>query len=118
VDLVTMTKGQASVFIDGLKKLSEERGTYGDSARAKAPTLKAETPASAPARPADGTPINEKQIHAMERLAQQHNLNLDTKSRQRFCLVARDLTYEQAAALLRELQRPTPTRRSVNEPAL
>ena len=38
VDLVTMTKGQASVFIDGLKKLAEERAAYGDSARAKAPS--------------------------------------------------------------------------------
>src|SRR5215211_5486780 len=53
VDLVTMTKGQASVFIDGLKKLSEERTAYGDSARAKAsaspaqPTRSAETAAPA-----------------------------------------------------------------------
>src|SRR5689334_23320959 len=35
VDLVTMTKGQASVFIDGLKKLADERTTYGDANRAK-----------------------------------------------------------------------------------
>jgi len=120
VDLVTMTKGQASLFIDGLKKLAEERSTYGDSTRAKAPASRAETPAGATttARPTDGAPVNEKQLHAMERLAQQHGLNLDTESRQRFGVVAHDLTYEQAAALLRELQRPTPARRAVNEPAL
>src|SRR5215217_9536178 len=42
VDLVTMTKGQASVFIDGLKKLSEERSTYNGDSRAKAATPRAE----------------------------------------------------------------------------
>src|SRR6266487_2758769 len=36
IDLVTMTKGQASLFIDGLKKLSEERSTYNGDSRAKA----------------------------------------------------------------------------------
>jgi len=121
VDLVTMTKGQASVFIDGLKKLSEERVAYGDSARAKAPASPAQ-----PARPAEpsvsaapsGPPVNEKQIHAMERLAQQHGLDLDKESRRRFDVDAHGLTYEQASSLLRELQRPTNGRRAVNEPAL
>lgn len=32
VDLVTMTKGQASAFIDGLKKLAETRGEYTNGA--------------------------------------------------------------------------------------
>ena len=123
VDLVTMTKGQASLFIDGLKKLAEERATYGDSARAKAPS-------SAPqhTRTADnagqtssaqsGAPANEKQIHAMERLAQQHGLDLDREARRRFDVDAHGLTYEQASSLLRDLQRPTTGRRAVNEPAL
>src|SRR6476661_3899015 len=85
VDLVTMTKGQASLFIDGLKKLAEERVAYGDSARAKAPQ---------PTRPADnagqassaqsGAPVNEKQIHAMERLAQQQGIDLNVEARRRF----------------------------------
>jgi len=123
VDLVTMTKGQASVFIDGLKKLSEERVAYGDSARAKAPASTAQ-----PARPAEpaaqasaaqnGAPVNEKQIHAMERLAQQHGLDLDREARRRFDVDAHGLTYEQASSLLRELQRPANGRRNVNEPAL
>src|SRR5215212_6606098 len=47
VDLVTMTKGQASLFIDGLKKLAEERATYGDGARAKAPASASQPPRSA-----------------------------------------------------------------------
>lgn len=129
VDLVTMTKGQASVFIDGLKKLAEERTAYGDGGRAKAPAS-APQPARAaePATPAasagpassshSGPPVNEKQIHAMERLAQQHGLDLDKESRQRFDVDAHGLSYEQASSLLRELQRPANGRRTVNEPAL
>ena len=125
VDLVTMTKGQASLFIDGLKKLAEERATYGDGARAKAPagvphnTRAAEPAAAAHAGPATGAaPVNEKQIHAMERLAQQQGLDLDMESRRRFGVVAHGLTYEQASSLLRDLQRPANGRRAVNETAL
>ena len=129
VDLVTMTKGQASLFIDGLKKLAEERATYGDSARVKAPSSASQhtRPAepsthstnSGQANSAQGaTPVNEKQIHAMERLAQQQGLDLDKESRRRFEVDAHGLTYEQASSLLRELQRPAAGRRVVNEPAL
>src|SRR4029079_8669365 len=42
VELITMTKGQASTFIDGLKKLSEERAQYGDSARSKPQAVRTE----------------------------------------------------------------------------
>jgi hypothetical protein len=120
VDLVTMTKGQASVFIDGLKKLAEERTSYGDGARAKAPAARAEAPngAVSSARPSDALPVNEKQIHAMERLAQQQGIDLDMESRRRFGVVAHGLTYDQASALLRDLQRPATGRRPVNETAL
>jgi hypothetical protein len=118
VDLVTMTKGQASVFIDGLKKLSEERANYGDGTRAKASS----TPPARSAEPgvpaANGAPVNEKQIHAMERLAQQHGLDLNRESRRRFDVDVHSLTYEQASSLLRDLQRPANGRRAVNEPAL
>jgi hypothetical protein len=123
VDLVTMTKGQASLFIDGLKKLAEERTSYGDSARAKAasnssqPTRPAES--AGPASSAQGgAPVNEKQIHAMERLAQQQGIDLDRESRRRFDVDAHGLTYEQASSLLRDLQRPANGRKAVNEPAL
>ncbi|HEX9372022.1 MAG TPA: hypothetical protein VF897_13495 [Roseiflexaceae bacterium] len=112
IDLVTLTKGQASQFIDGLKKLAEERAPYADGARGKPPAPRAEAPAS----PGDA-PVNEKQIHAMERLAQQQGLDLDMEARRRFGVAAHGLTFEQASALLRELQRPA-TRRAVNETAL
>jgi hypothetical protein len=120
LDLVTMTKGQASVFIDGLKKLAEDRPAYGDGRAKAAPAPRAEAaaPAAAPARPADGTPVNEKQIHAMERLAQQQGLDLDMESRRRFGVVAHGLTYDQASTLLRELQRPAGARRPASESVL
>ena len=138
VDLVTMTKGQASLFIDGLKKLAEERTAYGDSARAKAPASTPQANAPQHTRPAEpaihstssggaagqassgqtNAPVNEKQIHAMERLAQQQGLDLDAESRRRFGIVAHSLSYEQASSLLRDLQRPATGRRAVNEPAL
>jgi hypothetical protein len=118
VDLVTMTKGQASVFIDGLKKLSEERANYGDGTRAKASSTPPTRSAEPAAPPSNGAPVNEKQIHAMERLAQQHGLDLNKESRRRFDVDVHSLTYEQASSLLRELQRPANGRRAVNEPAL
>lgn len=125
VDLVTMTKGQASLFIDGLKKLAEERSTsYAENVRTKAPAPRAEAAPSRAAEPAspaptaqNGMPVNEKQIHAMERLAQQQGLDLDTESRRRFGVLAHGLTYEQASTLLRDLQRPA-ARRTAGEPAL
>jgi hypothetical protein len=53
----------------------------------------------------------------MERLAQQHGLDLDGEARRRFDVDAHGLTYEQASSLLRDLQRPA-GRRAVNESAL
>src|SRR6266498_1241969 len=117
VDLVTMTKGQASLFIDGLKKLAEERSTYNGDSRARSSAPRVET-AAQPTRAADGAPVNEKQIHAMERLAQQQGLDLDMESRRRFGVVTHGLTYEQASTLLRDLQRPAGTRRPANETVL
>jgi hypothetical protein len=130
VDLVTMTKGQASGFIDGLKKLAEERAQYGDSARGKPQAARGDETNGAPSTRSNdastgaasssgnGVPVNEKQLHALERLAQQQGLDLDMETRRRYGLVAHGLTFEQASALLREWQRPAPGRKSVGEPAL
>jgi hypothetical protein len=123
VDLVTMTKGQASVFIDGLKKLADERTTYGDSNRAK-PASGASQPSRSAEPSSNGNgsgqaaPVNEKQIHAMERLAQQQGLDLDREARRRFDADAYSLTYDQASSLLRELQRPAANRRPASDSAL
>lgn len=122
VDLVTMTKGQASTFIDGLKKLTEERAQYGDGAKGRPQAPRAQetaTNGSAPgAHQADGAPINEKQLHALERLAQQHGFDLDAEARRRFGVAVGSLAFDQASALLREWQRPAQARRSAGEPVL
>lgn len=118
VDLVTLTKGQASTFIDGLKKLAEERTNYADGARPR--TERAEAPRSdgaARAAGSDTTPINEKQLHALERLGQQRGLDLEAETRQRFGVAIADLTTDQASTLLRELQRPA-ARKPVGEALL
>lgn len=120
VDLLTMTKGQASTFIDGLKRLSEDRSSYGADGKGKPQAARADDqPAVAQnGRSGDGQPVNEKQIHALDRLAQQNGLDLDTEARRRFGVVAHGMTYDQASALLREWQKPAQGRRSVGEPAL
>lgn len=116
IDLVTMTKGQASTFIDGLKKLAEERPSYGDGRQA--PSASGGQAGRGGASRGEGEPVNEKQIHALERLAQQQGLDLDMETRRRFGVVAHGLTAAQASGLLRELQqRPAQGRRAV-EPAL
>ena len=107
VDIVTMTKGQASTFIDGLKKLAEERPSYNES-----PRQAAANPPAVAARPDNGQPANERQIHALERLAQQQGLELNAETTQRFGGVASAITSEQAATLLREWQRPQQGRRT------
>lgn len=113
VDLVTMSKGQASTFIDGLKKLAEERPAYSDAANKPAAGTN-----GTPARPADGALVNEKQLHALERLAQQHGLTLSAETRRRFGVEAGELTAAEASGLLREWQRPQNSRKPANEPAL
>jgi hypothetical protein len=111
VDLVTMTKGQASAFIDGLKKLAEDRGGYQAQ-----PARPEPQPAQ---RQADGALANDKQLHALERLAQQHGLALDAEVERRYGARPHTMTAAQASALLREWQqRPAPGRRAVSESAL
>lgn len=114
IDLVTMTKGQASGFIDGLKKLSEERGEYDrTSTPAPAPALAAAATASASAssssrsapRANDAAPAADRQIQALERVAQQRGLDLDQEARRRYGVAAHGLTFGQAGELLSEWQR-------------
>ncbi|HMO56095.1 MAG TPA: hypothetical protein PKA05_10515 [Roseiflexaceae bacterium] len=104
IDLVTMTKGQASAFIDGLKKLAEERVAYGDGGRVRS-AARGEN--SQPAAVGEDQPIHEKQLHALERLAQQQGIDLEVIATQRYQVGAERLSYRQAAALLQEWGRPT-----------
>ncbi len=120
VDLVTMTKGQASSFIDGLKRLAEERTRYHTERRAQAvaedeppipaqPTVDSlpasERPARSAEQPAaDSPPASERQIQALKRLAQSLNLSLEAESERRFGVTVSQLSDEQARILLSEWQ--------------
>lgn len=110
VDLVTLTKGQASGFIDGLKKLADERARYHAEPK----------PRPAPDDPlADGVgsqPASERQLQALARLAQSRALDLDEETERRFGVASVDLSDEQARMLLSEWQaRPA---RNGRQPAL
>jgi hypothetical protein len=110
VDLVTMTKGQASGFIDGLKKLAEERPRYSaDQGRARAV---AEQPAGT------AQPASERQLQAIARIAQARALDLDAETMERFGVAGDALNDEQARALLSEWQPRPQARARKPEPAL
>ncbi len=95
VDLVTLTKGQASGFIDDLKRLAEDRVRYS-----------AETPAPGRTRGAGDAnqPASERQLQALARLAQSRAIDLDAETEQRFGIGATALTQEQASSLISEWQ--------------
>lgn len=103
IDLVSLTKGQASSFIDGLKKLAEGRQTAPEPAPAPAQATHRPRPAVAPQ---GGTPATERQVLALSRLAQGRGLNLDEETERRFCIAAADLSDEQARTLIAEWQAP------------
>ncbi len=108
VELVTLNKGQASTFIDGLKKLADERSTYGEGAGRGRSDGRA---AGGNGTNSSGAPANDKQISALERLAQQAGLDLEAETRRRYNIPVTRLSADQAAALLKELQRPAQGRR-------
>jgi hypothetical protein len=96
VDLVTMTKGQASGFIDGLKKMADDRTRYSaDNGRARAV---AEQPAT------QHQPASERQLQALARIAQTRAIDLDAETQGRFGVASEALSDEQARALLSEWQ--------------
>jgi hypothetical protein len=96
VDLVTLTKGQASGFIDSLKKVAEERPRYSaEQGRARA---------IAEAPPAASQPASEKQLQALARIAQTRAVDLEAETTERFGVASDALTAEQARVLLSEWQ--------------
>jgi hypothetical protein len=95
VDLIALTKGQASAFIDELKKLAEERASY-----TPAPQAAELARAGAPA-----TPATERQLRALERLAVQHELDLAAETQRRYGVAPAQLRSDQASALISEWQR-------------
>jgi hypothetical protein len=95
VDLVTLTKGQASGFIDDLKRLAEDRGRY---------SVETPTPARARAAGDANQPASERQLQALARLAQSRAVDLDAEVEQRFGVDSAALTQEQASSLIGEWQ--------------
>ncbi|MDZ4720324.1 MAG: hypothetical protein SH847_17865, partial [Roseiflexaceae bacterium] len=97
-------------FIDGLKKLAEERSEYertkveATPVAVQSPTV-IHAPAQRAARANDSGPAADKQIQALERLALQKGLELDAETRRRYGSAAHGLTFGQAGELLSEWQR-------------
>jgi nucleotide-binding universal stress UspA family protein len=105
VDLVTMTKGQASSFIDGLKKLADERARHNSESKLR---MVAEPAAEYSAD--ERQPASERQIQALARLAHGRALDLDAETEQRYGVPSAQLSDDQARALLGEWQaRPART---------
>jgi hypothetical protein len=103
VDLVTLTKGQASIFIDGLKKLAEEYIRYHEMQK---PGI---TVAIA----------TDRQMQALTKMAQTYNVDLAAEVRRLYGVKVEELNRDQAGAILTEWKRVTPRnaiRRS--EPAI
>lgn len=101
VDLVTMTKAQASTFIDTLKKLAEQRSDYTPTPSAvPAPVARSDEPDES----AERVPANDKQVRALEQLARQHGVALADEVQQRYGVALAELSFQQASALLREWQ--------------
>lgn len=114
VDLVTMTKGQASGFIDGLKKLADERARHTSESKIRMVAEPAPEPYGAERQPA-----SERQLQALARLAQTRALDLDGETQQRYGVPSAELSDDQARALLGEWQaRPARANGRKTEPAL
>lgn len=97
VDLVTMNKGQASGFIDQLKKIVEERPRYSsDQSRTRTSSDQASGSQQA---------ASERQIQALTRLAEKLGIEFVAEIQQRFGITPQALSNEQASTLLNEWQR-------------
>lgn len=110
VEMVTLTKGQASSFIDKLKKVAEERPAYHDGNRP-----------STGGADAEASLVTERQLNALIKLAQERGVDLDTETQQLFGAPANAISSAQAGSLLKEWQRQersTGTRRTSSDSAL
>lgn len=93
LDLVMMTKGQASGFIDNLKKLAEERSQYHTSGQAQ------------PSSGGEDGVITERQHRALLKLADERGVDLEAETRQRFGAESGAISSAEASTLLTEWQR-------------
>ena len=107
VDLVTLNKGQASGFIDGMKKLAEERRDAGTRVRRAGrharPGAGLRSCGAAP-RHKRTTLARGASDQALLKIAQARSLDLDDETKRRYSLVAAELSTEQARDLIAEWQ--------------
>ncbi|NOK62007.1 MAG: hypothetical protein GFH27_549289n299 [Chloroflexi bacterium AL-W] len=115
IDLVTVTKGQASTFIDQLKKVAESRTAYNGSEQRDTNN---HTNGSNGTQQHEESRVNDKQLRALERLADQNGLDLHNESQERFDVSIDEMTSSQAATLLREWQRSSTLPRTTDESLL
>ncbi len=97
-DFDTLSRNQASAFIDNLKKVAEERVVYQTSGYQTAQKDEA-------SEPSPFVPLTDRQYRALVKLAAVHKLNLDEETQQRFGLAATEISSRQAGDLISEWQR-------------
>lgn len=99
VDMLTMNKGQASSFIDTLKRVAEERGVLYQAQASGQTRQRGESPALS-----EEVPIMDRQYRALLQLARDRGLSLDDETQQRFGVAAQELNSKQAGLLIVEWQ--------------
>jgi hypothetical protein len=99
VDMLTMNKGQASSFIDTLKRVAEERGVLYQAQTSGQARQRGESPALS-----EEVPIMDRQYRALLQLARERGLSLDDETHQRFGVAAQELNSKQAGSLIVEWQ--------------
>jgi hypothetical protein len=101
ITLEHMTKNQASMLIEGLKKIAEERTAY------QTPPYQhqAEEPHPHDTPTSPFAPITDRQYQALVKLAQTRRCDLHKETQQRYGLAATDISSKQAGDLISEWQR-------------
>ncbi len=89
IDMTTLTRGEASSFIDSLKKVAEERAVY----------------QSGGAGGDEQAVVTERQQRVLEKLAQERGIVLAEEVQRRYGCAVEGLTRQQAGALIMEWQR-------------
>jgi hypothetical protein len=85
--LIDLNRGQASTFIDGLKRLAEKRTPYETSIDSA------------------NQPITERQHQALLKLAQDRGIDLDTEIQRQFGVAPEAISSQQASNLIKAWQR-------------
>jgi hypothetical protein len=87
IHLIDLRRGQASAFIDGLKRLAEQRAPYEASADS------------------ESRPITERQHQALLKLAQERGTDLETEIQRQFGVAPGAISSQQASDLIKAWQR-------------